>query len=728
MFKLIPLGYYAFTGILNFITALALCIGVIAKNRQSKINRTFSLFALSVATWSIFYFIWLITTEPKHLSEFYLRTCMIPVLFMPALFFHFVIYFLNVKFKKRYITVNYILGGLFSLTVYTPYYAYNSERFFAIPHWLHPGIVFHFAISHFAVIIIISCYLLYKGFIKSAGIFRSQLLYVFIGTLMGFIGGGTNYFAWYRVPPMPPVLNFLVSVYMGLIGYAIIKYRLMDIKVVITRTGIFVAVYTLVLGIPFAIAVWAKGRLIDTLGPGWWMAPLGLMAVLASIGPFIYIYLERKAEESLLKEQKNYQRTLKQASMGMTRIRNLRKLLDLIAHIVTKTVKISYIAFYLYDKHTGEYVLELSRDKGRESISKLSSDNPLVSWIMVKREPMIYEEVKRRMQDSNDATYVHLEENMRLLTASVIIPCFLEDRFMGFFVLGDKVSGQIYSLEDLNVFQVLASQTALAIENARFYEEAKEMQEQIFQAEKMATIGTMANGLSHQINNRFYALSLIASDTIDTVKLTDTSKCTPEIKNMLDEINRALQRIQSNVMQGSEVVRGMLKYSRRQEDTFEPLELNKVLDNTLEMVQFKVKLDELDIVRSFGGIPKIKGNMAQLEEVFFNFIDNAYDAIVERRETLKEEGYRGRITVSAQAKTEDMLEVTIEDNGFGIRSEDSKKVFTPFFTTKTSSQKGTGLGLYVIRRIIEDTHKGKISFASEHKSGTHFVIELPIAK
>ena len=67
---------------------------------------------------------------------------------------------------------------------------------------------------------------------------------------------------------------------------------------------------------------------------------------------------------------------------------------------------------------------------------------------------------------------------MRLLTASVIIPSFLEDRFIGFFVLGDKISGQIYTPEDLNVFQVLASQAALAIENAQFYEEAKEMQEQ----------------------------------------------------------------------------------------------------------------------------------------------------------------------------------------------------------------------------------------------------------
>jgi signal transduction histidine kinase len=292
--------------------------------------------------------------------------------------------------------------------------------------------------------------------------------------------------------------------------------------------------------------------------------------------------------------------------------------------------------------------------------------------------------------------------------------------------LGEKLSGQIYTPEDLNVFRVLASQAALAIENAQFYEETKEMQEQISQAEKMATIGTMADGLSHQINNRFHALSLIAGDTIDTIKLTDTSNCTSEIKEMITQINHALGRIRANVVQGGEVVSGLMKYSRKGAEGFEPLDLNTILDNTLEMVQYKVKLSEIDLIRNFNNIPKIYGNLAQLQEVFFNFIDNAYYAITEREDTLKEPDYRGRITISARTNQRNLLEIIVEDNGIGAKDEDLKKFFTPFFTTKTSAQKGTGLGLYVIRRIITDTHNGKISFESGYKKGTRFILELPI--
>jgi two-component system NtrC family sensor kinase len=336
--------------------------------------------------------------------------------------------------------------------------------------------------------------------------------------------------------------------------------------------------------------------------------------------------------------------------------------------------------------------------------------------------------VKRLMQDSRNPLIKDIEAHMNMIMASVIVPSFLDQKLTGFIVLGDKLSGQIYTTDDLNVFQVLASQAALAIENAQFYDEAKEMQAQIAQAEKMATIGTMADGLSHQINNRFYALSLIAGDTIDTIKFTDTSKCSDDVKKMIESINAALERIQTNVMQGGEVVNGLLKYTRKGDQGLEPLTLDRIIDASLEMVKYKIKLQEIDIVRAYPKeTPKIRGNLVQMQEAFFNFFDNAYDSMVERRKTLEEPGYRGKIVISAGPK-EEMLEVVVQDNGLGVKPEDIKKIFTPFFTTKASSRKGTGLGLYVIRNIITETHGGKISFSSVYRTGTQFVLELPLAK
>jgi signal transduction histidine kinase len=649
------------------------------------------------------------------------------IIFIPFTFYHFVISFLGIKEEKRHVILFYVLGFAFIAALWkTDYFISGYYKYFwgYYPRagFIHLLFLFYlfFSASRGFIFLIQS-----KSAASLSPNIRNQLKYSFLGFIIYAVSSIdflTNYgTAIYPLGFIPVILSLVIF------AYTIVRYRLMDITVAVTRTGIFIAVYTLVLGLPFALAGWLRPWLLDLFGTNWWMSPLILMAALATAGPFIYIYFERRAEKRLLKEQHRYQETLKQASVGMTRIRDLKRLLDLITHIVTRTVRISYAAIYLHNRHSDEYVLQVMRDKGRMPVPTLPPEYPLIAWITAKREPLVYEEIKRLAQDTDNPAYRHLEENMRELTASVIIPSSLEDKFIGFIVLGDKISGQIYTPEDLNVFQVLASQAALAIENAQFYDEAKEMQEQISQAEKMATIGTMADGLSHQINNRFYALSLIAGDTIDTIKMTDTTKCTPEVKEMITQINRALERIQANVVQGGEVVKGILKYSRKGDEGFEPLDLNTVLDNTLEMVQFKVKLSDLDIVRDFNSIPKIKGNMVQLEEVFFNFIDNAYDAIVERKTTLNEPGYRGKITISAQPR-DSALEITVQDNGMGVKQEDIEKVFTPFFTTKTSSRKGTGLGLYVIRRIITDTHKGKIAFESAHKVGTRFIIELPIAK
>ncbi|MCK5015385.1 MAG: ATP-binding protein, partial [Candidatus Omnitrophica bacterium] len=176
-----------------------------------------------------------------------------------------------------------------------------------------------------------------------------------------------------------------------------------------------------------------------------------------------------------------------------------------------------------------------------------------------------------------------------------------------------------------------------------------------------------------------------------------------------------------------EVVEGLLKYTRKGEEGFEIIDLNKLLDAALEMVQFKIKLNEMDFVRNFDdNIPNFQGNFTQMQEVFFNIIDNAYDAMMQRKNELKEPGYEARLEICADQKNR-KLEILIKDNGIGVRRENLEKLFTPFFTTKLSSKKGTGLGLYVIRQIIEENHGGKVRFTSQYEKGSQTRILLPIA-
>jgi two-component system NtrC family sensor kinase len=144
------------------------------------------------------------------------------------------------------------------------------------------------------------------------------------------------------------------------------------------------------------------------------------------------------------------------------------------------------------------------------------------------------------------------------------------------------------------------------------------------------------------------------------------------------------------------------------------------------MAQFKIKTNELKVVKDFDdNLPKLKANFTQLQEVFFNLIDNAYDAMMQRKTEKVEIGFQPTLIIRARPQG-NFLEIIVEDNGIGVKDDDREKLFTPFFTTKLSSKKGTGLGLYVIRKIIEDNHGGSVEMTSRYMISTRMKIQLPI--
>jgi signal transduction histidine kinase len=544
---------------------------------------------------------------------------------------------------------------------------------------------------------------------------------------VGFFGGITNFLPVYNVN-IYPFGNFTIPLYSLIVTYAIIRYRLLDISIAITRSGIFLAVYSLILGTPLLLIYFLQNELVSVLGVSWWIAPFLCSTGLATLGPFLYIYFEKKAEDQLLKEQKNYQNILRGASSGMIRVRNLDLLLKLIVYVITKIVRIRHAIIYLLDEDSSSYILKALRASRGVNVETrvIDVDSPLICYLSAEGEPLVTEEVAMRLKvEPQNEMLLSLGKQLNQLNAALVVPSFVEDRLIGILVLGEKRSGKIYSQDDLAVFSVLANQAALAIENAQFYEEIKKTQESLFQAEKMATIGTMADGLSHQINNRFHALSLIAGDSLDIINTYDCSQCSEATRQIFNDLKNSLERIQANVLQGGEVVKGLLKYSRPGEGGFERVAFKDILDGAVEMVSYKIRIKEIDFVKDIpSDLPSLNANVVQLQEVFFNLIDNAYDAIKERQMILNEEDYRGRIEIAAMSD-QSSLHINVQDNGIGIKPDDKKKIFTPFFTTKATSKKGTGLGLYVIQKIIA-AHNGQIRINSVYLSGTCFTVTLPI--
>jgi len=721
-----PYITFSFIGLIVGLSCLLLALIIFAYSRTTT-HLIWALFNISVAAWGFGCFCVGNSGSNYNLALISWKLFIAGITFIPVFCYHFVTHYTGVRLKGFLFFV-YLQAILFSaINVSTNLFIDKLVFLFGEFYYLQANILYTFYFIVWSIIVLVSFIILFNYYYLSVGLKRVQSAYLFYGMLLGFFGGGTTApQAWGFV--FYPSGLFLTCIYAAISTYAIFKYQLINIKVAITRISVFVSVYSFVLGVPFALAFALDDFLQIRFGVYWWLPPMILLTVLATGGPFIYLAIQRRAEEKLFQDQRRYQSTLRQASTGMGRIKDMDKLLDMIVRVVTRSVRIEHSFIYLNDRKAKTYKLEASRFRS-ERVNlpqEIPAESRVVKALKKMRAPIVYSEIQQRAQDFDDEKLRELEGQMAALQAELIVPCFIEDKLIAIMAMGKKVSGELYSQDDLAVFMILSNQAGLAIENAQFYKDMRATHEQLFRAEKMATIGIMADGLSHQINNRLHALGFIAGDALDTIQMNKKLKMTDEVKEMMVDIEHALTRIQENVSQGGEIVRGLLKYSRKSDEQFGEVELDELIDEAVTMAQFKIKTGEMLIVRDFEpGLPKIHGNFTQLQEVFFNMIDNAYDAMMQRKTDLKEEGYEPRITIKAERSRMGSMRIVLEDNGIGIRAEDQEKIFTPFFTTKLSSKKGTGLGLYVIQKLIEENHKGKVFYKSEYAKGTRVYITLP---
>lgn len=718
---------------LTAITTFLLGVFVLARNRHNIINKTFAFYSFSISWWS-FTEIWGIACDNRLTALIWTRIEQVGVFFIPASLVHFIISLLDIKNKKWLVRAVYSLSVAFAILSFTPLMIADSIPKATIPYvkrFATAGIAYHFAIAFFFFCITYSLYELFKEYRVSKGARRNQLKYLLWPSLFGYIGGGANFLLVYDINifPLTPFGTYFVVLYTFAVAYAIARYRLMDIRIAIARGAVFAFVYSVVLGAPLWIAY-------KLMGPGWWLVPTVIMAALASVGPFVFNYLRRQAEARLLAEERRAHQLLRSASEGMTRIRNLKKLLELIVHITSKILRVNNAAIFLLDNERKRYDLKAIRVRSRYNyLEVIDSNDVLIQKLVEKDEPIIYEEVKMQAHTDKGDSFLELQNQMKELRASLIAPSTAGDRLLGFLILGEKKSGRMYTQDDVALLTTLANQAALAIENALFYQQDAEQKALLYQSAILSDLGVMADSMGHQIKNHIQKMMADAGVQVAFVEEYLNKDLTIEqLKDALTKIKSTLTKIELQGKKGGELIESIRKFSHLPTQAFKEISLKETLDLANEILSFKVKFDEIDYITDIPQtLPLFYGHPV-ISEVWVNFIDNGNDATKDIEELLileaKRQGkepplFRGRIEFIARQIDPNHIQIKISDNGIGIKKENLSHLFLPFYTTKATSSKGTGLGLYVIKNIINN-HKGKIEIDSEYMKGTTFTITLPI--
>ncbi len=534
---------------------------------------------------------------------------------------------------------------------------------------------------------------------------RTRLNYLRGGTLAIVLGLAASFFH-------PPAVIAL-GIGLVLIATALARERLKNPEILLRRLVVEAGVYALCLAVFWLFA----------FGMVRWMASAGINLrpdLLALLGAVLATglarplggWITRWTDKTFFAERYRYRQTLKAAGVRIGRVRDLRKLLNLMVRVIVRSVKVTHATVLLRPR--GQDFLEVAASHGRLKKPTgglgLEEQSPLVSWLAHTMAPVVREDLEiaiKRAKPEEDGYPVRwvsqaLKE-MERLQAAVCVPSFVEQHLQGVLVLGERQFGKAYAPEDLEIFSALAARAAFAVENARAYDELKDTRDQLIQAERLATIGKFASNMAHEIKNPLQAI-------LTFFEYLPSRYDDPEFRHRFSEIARQeAQRI-------NELVRALVTVSNPKPPVFQMIDLHEAAESVMELMANDLQRQRIEVRREYGPERLIaEADRDQMKQILLNLVMNAVEAMSNSVET-------NRILEIKTAQLIGQVKISVRDTGCGIAESQQPAIFTPFFTTK---EKGSGLGLAIVQNILK-AHHGQINLESKVGEGTVFSLILPI--
>ncbi|MEW6171309.1 MAG: diguanylate cyclase, partial [Candidatus Omnitrophota bacterium] len=452
--------YYPISALIIGISSLFLGLFVYLKKR----NTPFLLFTISLLVWAFPYYFWQISKTPSE-ALFWCRSLMAGAIFIPIFYLHFLLQLLDlVKEKIKILVFGYIFFFSCLIFDFTPFFVNRVEPALFFKFWPKPGIAFHPFLIVWMFYFFYIFYLLFKAYRARTGIKRQQIKYVLLGMFLALIAGSTNYLLWYNIP-IPPFATILVCLHVIATSYAIIRYRLMDITLAVSQTLVFIILSTITITLHIFIVGFLQLRMGYVLAN---IISLTILGIILFATPIRNI-VSGKINRFVAKDKYNYQKILQDASKALVTILELDNLLNYLFTTIQQSFRVKTITLIMKND-LGNFEVYHSLGLKKDSSQKeYAIKNGLIDWIKNKKQIFIKEE-QENLLNKND--FSKLTTELDKFSAEVTVPLFYKSELNGLLTLDRKQSGEPYMQSDLDLLEALANQAAIAIENARLYQEA----------------------------------------------------------------------------------------------------------------------------------------------------------------------------------------------------------------------------------------------------------------
>gem|GEM_PF-639662 len=417
-------------------------------------------------------------------------------------------------------------------------------------------------------------------------------------------------------------------------------------------------------------------------------------------------------KERALKKKDTQLSTWAELSHALIANFDLPRLLDLIVTTAIEVTDAERGSVMLLDEAEGVLTIKAAKGIPDEVVesTRLRLGEGIAGRVALDGQPLLL----RRGQGQE--TLRPLRHRDGQISSAISVPLRIDERIVGTLNVNESGRASEFTEEDLRALTLFADQAALALEKAQLYrdsqrqlerlltvlDELSRTQAQLVHSEKLASVGMLAGGVAHEINN---PLMVILGRT-ELLLMED---------GLPDGAKQNLETIRTETERIGRIVENLLTFSRKsRQEKIEQVNVNEVLNRTLMLSEHQLTVGNVRVIKQLDEqIPPIQANPGQLQQVFMNLIINAHHAMPTG----------GQLIVRTGTIPRDRVFVEVEDTGCGIPPEDLDRIFDPFFTTKEEG-KGTGLGLAVSRNIVE-SHGGQIGVQSTPGDGTVFRVILP---
>jgi len=684
---------------------------VVSKNRTSPTNRTFFLLCLSFAVWLLAYSIAYSTKSYKIAVTCASITCT-SVTFVGTLLYHFVVDFLDLKKERIFLFAAYIFTFIVSIFFITTHYFLNGVYNYFWGYFSKAGPLHPYYLVFQTLIILRAEYLLYNALRhekdKLSPLRQIQIKYFLAASIL-LLPGMVDYIPKYGIE-IYPFGFFFILLFLAVVGYAIVRYKLLDIEVIIKRTLVFAGLLTSVFGMLILPTLIIQEYLFRGAGTGGRLAGLTISGIIIILTMRrIENFLINTTDKYLFQKKYDYKELLKTFTAEVLTVLELDKLVNLTIDKLVDIVKLNSAAVLLLDDEKQQFKIVASHNIKDQSVTLVRPDG-IVTFMEETHGYILIKEMREKKIMIPDS----IQEIIIKLNAELVIPMVLHEEVIGILSLGKKKSDEDYTQDDLDILLPLAKTLAIAISNAELFVELGRAQAEAAQREKMAVIGTLSAGINHEICNPLG----IARGQCEAflLNMKDGLYKTKTSQELIDKAMDIMAKVIKETDRATAITKKLSGFAKPSKGEAEYINLEKEIDEVQGLVGYELKLEKIEFEKRIQkDIESIFVDRKQFQEVLFNLVRNAGQAI----------GEKGKITISAIVENGKVL-IDVRDTGSGVPEDKIKLLFNPFFTTKDPG-KGTGLGLFIVRQIVEK-NGGKI-YLKETKvgEGTTFRLEFPIA-